>query len=527
MSRSALVTEDGGRVGRLDVTFQAAPVAQAFIADPTKVTALFGPLGSAKTTDGVFKGYFYGQRHPGARIAVIRDTWPNLRDTTQKTFFEWFPENVAGVYRRTEKTFRMWTANGKPIEFIFRAMDDKADISNVLSLDLAAAWIDEPQGGLALRPGGEVVREPGIDHDLYLAILGRLGRQAGDYPPMLWLTGNPPPRTHWIAREFRYDPGQSGCAPPTNQRPDFRLYLADRETNRHHLRAGYYEDLEEWYGVGTPMHRRFVLGHWIEFGTEQPFRPDWITYYGDGYDVPAPNLSELDIAAGFDPAISQKDTAARSALVVAGQMRRGLYRGVIFVLYAEAGHWSPYEQADHILKAVVRHKIRTVRIEDVAYQKALADILDREAQQRGIAVHIEVVRPDGDKVRRANAWSGLVQTARVVFGPGQKDLVDSLCAVPMDRMKWDLVDAAGIVVRGFAKLGSEKQTIPGQERSTPTLAKSYAIRPRTTTPRPTTLAPSRTPIRVLPNRRDPRQRAMGYAVRRRPRIPTPGSGVLV
>jgi hypothetical protein len=94
-----------------------------------------------------------------------------------------------------------------------------------------------------------------------------------------------------------------------------------------------------------------------------------------------------------------------------------------------------WEQADHILKAVPRRSIRTVRIEDVAYQKALRDILDREARTRGLHVHIELVKPDMDKLRRANAWSPLVEDGTVLFGPGQQDLIDSMLAIPHDATK--------------------------------------------------------------------------------------------
>jgi phage terminase large subunit-like protein len=42
------------------------------------------------------------------------------------------------------------------------------------------------------------------------------------------------------------------------------------------------------------------------------------------------------------------------------------------------------------------------------------------------------VKPDGDKLRRANAWSPLVEDRTVLFGPGQKELIDAMLAVPGD-----------------------------------------------------------------------------------------------
>ncbi len=86
----------------------------------------------------------------------------------------------------------MWMGEGRrPIEVMFRGLDKPDDVQRVLSWDLAAAWIDEPQGGIAIKRDGAVVVEPGIAHDLFKAILGRCGRQRG-YRKMCWLTGNPP-----------------------------------------------------------------------------------------------------------------------------------------------------------------------------------------------------------------------------------------------------------------------------------------------------------------------------------------------
>ena len=515
----AVVAEREGGV-TVTVAFEAPPEVQAFIQDPTFVTGYFGPLGCAKSTGLVMKGWQYATDWPGAKIAVIRSTWPALEDTTLQTFFEWFPDGVAGHYYKTKKQFSLWLGDGvPPATFLFRGLDGEDDIQKVLSLEIAAAALDEPQGGVNIRRDGSLVVEPGINHDLYLAILGRCGRQRG-YPKMLWMGGNPPAPSHWISREFSYRPGKSGHDDPTNPNPLFHLYLGTRETNRHNLPPRYYEDLESLYGVGTPMARRYLDGEWIEWATEQPFHSHWFRYFGTD-EEPSPNTSELKVMAGFDPAISKSDRAARSALVVCGQQQRGgVNRGRIYVLYQAAGHWSVYEQVDALLKAVVQWKIHTVLIEDVAYQKALGDVLDREARQRGITVHIELVKPDGDKLRRANAWSPLVEDGTVLFGPGMKGLVDAMLAVPNDPMQWDLVDAAGICVRGFPLMQGESERLPWIETPAATRATGYATRPKSTEHgKPRVVPRGFTKVGRVPALK----RAMGYAVRPAPNVPV-GAG---
>jgi len=412
------------------------------------------------------KTWLYAQAWPGARIAVIRDTYPNLLDTTQKTFFEWLPEGTAGSYVKSTRTFYMITGDPKrPAEIIFRAMDQKDDVTNVLSLDLAGAWIDEPQGGLNLT-SSSVVKEPGIDHDLFLLLQARIGRQFG-YHPMIWLTGNPPPPAHWIAKDFRY----KGVGQPTNLDADFHLYLGTRD-NAVNLTPGYYERLERLFGRETPLARRFLNGEWIELAQLNPFHESWFRYYGPDEEEKQPD--KLVIEMGFDPAISDKDTAAKSAIVVAGQCRAGLNRGRIYVLYANAGHWSVYEQVDEIIKAVQLFKARSVRIEDVAYQRALKEVLEHELRQRNVHVHVDLVKPDGDKLRRANSWSAWVENATVLFKRTQTALLDCLRSVPSDRTAWDLVDAAGICIRGFPALQAETERIIGAEYSTPRRALGYA-----------------------------------------------------
>lgn len=484
----AVLQDAGDGVGqKLDIHFTTPRVVQEFIQDSTFCTGYFGPFGCAKTTGGIFKSWGYGRAWPGARIATVRDTWPNLRDTTLKTFFEWFPDHIAGKWEAQKKTFWLDNDDGRVsgsrvqvsaprTEVLFRAMYDRADMENVLSLDLGACHVDEPQGGLAYRGEHGVVHEPGINQELFYGLQARLGRQTG-YPGMMWCTGNPPPPTHWITKEFQYQPGKSGNAPPQNGREDYCLYLGDQDTNRHNLAPGYYERLTRLFGVGTPMALRFIRGLWIDFAQAKPFHLDWIQYAGrDGNpSIPLPETMAVEI--GFDPAISKKDLASKSAIVVAGQVKvkkqEDATLGRMFILEAVAGHWSVWEQVNKLLHFCRKYSVRTVRIEKVAYQAAIGEILERAAREAGVMVHVQLVTPDADKLTRASAWSPLVEGGSVLFGPGLEELIDCLVSVPDDQTKWDLVDAAGYVIRGFRKIEAEHERITA-EQAAQNIAAAYA-----------------------------------------------------
>jgi predicted phage terminase large subunit-like protein len=481
MQRDGLVQEDGELVWR----FRGAPVVNAFCEDPAPITGFFGPFGCGKTAAGTAKAYHYVMANPGCRIAIIRETWPALRETTQRTVFRWLPDGLAGEYEKTTHIFHLRT--NPPSELVFKGLDDEDDLKNVLSLELSAAWIDEPQGGLSPREDAGTRIDPGVRESLFQGLYGRIGRgpepkqvardpETGKEildpatgepvmvgaPAMIWLTGNPPSPSHWIAKLFQY-PGEG---PPKTVyddkgRPARRLYLGDRSTNAKHLPADYYERLEALYGPGTPMSRRFIYGQWIDFAAEKPFQRTWFLTCGGNGIPPIPALEKLEIAVGFDPAISIKDTACYSALVVAGQEPGGRYT---YVLDAERGHWSLWEQIDRLCRAVRRYGARRVSIEDVAYQRALGEVLERELRERGLRVAVDLVKPDLDKLRRAMAWSPLVEDGTVRFAPGLAVLLEAMLGVPQDQTAWDLVDAAGLCIRGFPVRQAEASAIVTEDR---------------------------------------------------------------
>lgn len=150
------------------------PVASAFYLDNHEVAAIMGPVGSAKSTAAaqriVRHAYeqtpYNGIRH--TRFAIVRNTGPQLVDTTIKTWLKLFPENIYGKFSSTSKTHR-WTfrpEGAKDLinaEFIFRALDDEKDIANLLSLEVTGLWFNE------LR-------------EINTSILAHAGRRAGRYP---------------------------------------------------------------------------------------------------------------------------------------------------------------------------------------------------------------------------------------------------------------------------------------------------------------------------------------------------------
>jgi hypothetical protein len=77
-----------------------------------------------------------------SRWAVVRNTRPQLRDTTLNTWFDWVPPGQAGRWKESEMTFFLEFGDVKA-EILFRPLDSPADIQRVLSLELTGVWINE------------------------------------------------------------------------------------------------------------------------------------------------------------------------------------------------------------------------------------------------------------------------------------------------------------------------------------------------------------------------------------------------
>ena len=113
-------------------------------------TYIVGPFGSGKTTGNFFKAiYLAGLQQPSpvdgiryVRVVVVRNTAPQLRDTTIPSFFTWFKDGEAGQWKATDRKFTM-RYNDVHIEWLFRGLDTADDVKNVLSLETTFAVLDE------------------------------------------------------------------------------------------------------------------------------------------------------------------------------------------------------------------------------------------------------------------------------------------------------------------------------------------------------------------------------------------------
>jgi hypothetical protein len=120
-----------------------------FHEDKSFVRGIMGPVGSGKSTACVIELIRRAQmqeRSPDgirrSRFAIIRNSYPELKSTTLKTWAQWCPTGFGRFTQDSPITHHVKT-EGFDMEVIFLALDKEEDVKKLLSLELTGAWINE------------------------------------------------------------------------------------------------------------------------------------------------------------------------------------------------------------------------------------------------------------------------------------------------------------------------------------------------------------------------------------------------
>lgn len=161
------------------------------------------------------------------RVAWCGQTYPELRDTTRKTFEQWIPPSI-GKWHEREFTFEVNKELGDGTrlhsEILFRALDRPEDVKKLLSLELTFAYLNEAR---------QIPR----------AILDMLGGRVSRYPSMkdggpswygIWMDTNPWHTGHWGYKLFSKE------RPPGYELFEQPDALGPQAENLEHLVDGYY-----------------------------------------------------------------------------------------------------------------------------------------------------------------------------------------------------------------------------------------------------------------------------------------------
>ena len=125
-------------------------VVKEFLKDDSFFRGLRGPVGSGKSVAcciEIFRRSLLQQKNAEgkrkSRWAVIRNTNPQLRTTTIKTWLDWFPEDTWGNFAWSVPYTHRILVGELDVEVIFLALDRPEDVKKLLSLELTGVWVNE------------------------------------------------------------------------------------------------------------------------------------------------------------------------------------------------------------------------------------------------------------------------------------------------------------------------------------------------------------------------------------------------
>ncbi len=125
-------------------------VLKAFMKNESFFRGIRGPVGSGKSVGccvEVFRRALQQERNKDgvrrSRWAIIRNTNPQLRTTTIKTWLDWFPEEDWGKFLWSVPYTHWIKQADLELEVIFLALDRPEDVKKLLSLELTGIWINE------------------------------------------------------------------------------------------------------------------------------------------------------------------------------------------------------------------------------------------------------------------------------------------------------------------------------------------------------------------------------------------------
>ena len=208
---------DGMRVYEPD-----GAVLKQYLADWKHVVIIRGPIGSGTSSASCMKIYSQAiEQRPSpldgkrrSRWAVVRNTYPDLQNTTLKTWLDWFPESQYGTLVRTRPMCHQVRIDDVELDVFFLALDSEDDISKLRSLELTGVWFnelewtnkgifDEAESRTGRYPS---MKEGGSNWDGVIADL------------------NAPNEDHWL-------PQMTGEVPPPDDLTDEELGLLRLPTN--------------------------------------------------------------------------------------------------------------------------------------------------------------------------------------------------------------------------------------------------------------------------------------------------------
>jgi len=388
------------------IPYKPSPTLHDFHMDDRFVRGVMGPFGSGKSCGMCQEIYLrclsMRAREDGvkrSRWAIVRNTKEQLRDTTLRTWLDWFPDGIMGHWASTDMTYHLKYRDeiygSVEAEILFRALDKPDDVKKLLSLELTGGFVNEARevpwaiiDGLTGRVGrypryrdfmhvkpDNVVEEFNEDGEETGLWLFPDGSEWDPYWSGIIMDTNPPDEDHWWYNKFEvqaYEDEQVGelykvfKQPPAVLRVDKRWKTNPRAENLKNLKPHYYENMvvgkdPEWIKV-------YAEG---KYGVVSDGRPVYAGYNDELH------CKEFDIDPRLDVYIGWDYSFLGQACVLAQCSPRGQLR----IFREFVGEDTGIGLHDFVLNAV---------------KPGLADIEVGLPPIRGVPSHITYAASTGD-----------------------------------------------------------------------------------------------------------------------------------
>ena len=168
---------------------------RSFMADPSPVKLIQGPIGSGKSLGCAMSVWLKAtEQHKQAdgkrrcRAHVFRETYGKLEETTIKTWLDWFPEETFGRFFWSKPFEHKIRTADIELDVHFVALEDERAVAFFRSLETTICWFNEVQY---------------MDRVLFDEAVSRVGRyprliDGGAVNPQVIADMNAPDESHWV-----------------------------------------------------------------------------------------------------------------------------------------------------------------------------------------------------------------------------------------------------------------------------------------------------------------------------------------
>lgn len=216
--------------------------------------------------------------------------------------------------------------------------------------------------------------------------------------------------------------------------------------NSDNLAASTLRELKRLYGK-TRLGRQELYAEVLSGAEDAIIKPDWWQFYDkDEYPEGDFTIASLDSAYTKD---KLNDASVLTVWRVYVEPGTELTR--ILLIHAFKGHYEFNELVEKVLDVCARKKVDRVYVEGKANGISIIQELRRRTREAKFVVH--QVNPDGDKIARAHACSGVFAHG-CVFAPGTKwaqQIIDDCSEFPESGR--DSMDSVSQAINQIRKLG--------------------------------------------------------------------------